>query len=204
MKFECEIGGIRVRASCARILAPQAESVLDTFAQLAKGGTVLHDGLQIRFGWSLLRLVAEGDGLMIAEPDFKQWPSDLWKPSVDTTLKVLSDQIRLLKKLNISGSDATLDQNIFASQGALESEEFFLRRSDARSDQDSGWLLGTLSDPEALTREDGLQAILIAHLVTEHLPLLQVLALPSDFIAIFRQGILREIFDSNGEHHPIA
>lgn len=172
--------------------------MLDVFERLAISGTPLVPGTQIRFGWSLLRLIEDDSALRVAEPDFARWPEEYWVPMVDTTLNILAAQTSLLHGLGVDGEDAFFDQVIISAPGALAQPKIFLRRASRISAEDSGWLLGTLDDPEALTREDGLEAVLIANLVALRPALLQVITLPSGFIALFSGESLEKIFDSAG------
>ena len=178
--------------------AGMAASVLDTFERLAADGQPMEPGVRIRFGWSLLRLVDDGGALRVAEPDFALWPEERWMLTIDETLGVLGRQIALLHRLDVEGEDAFFDQFIVTAPGALREENVFLRRTASVGPADSGWLLGSTDDPEALAREHGLERILVASLVAGRSSLLQALTLPRDFIAVFSGESLEQVFDSSG------
>jgi len=198
MLVERIIGERRLRAECSAANARRAGSVLDVFAKLAASGKALAPGTQIRFGWSLLHLVEDADGLRVAEPDFSRWPEPHWARTIDVTLDVLAAQTALLHRTGADGDDAWFDQNIIAAPGALGEREIFLRRGPTVSAEDSGWVLGALAAPEALAAERDLDAVLIAVLVARRPALLQVLALPAGFIAVFSGDDLQQVFDSAG------
>ena len=207
MILQREIDGVRLKLSCAENLREAGTSVLELFRRLyskqeVAGASVqgkLREGAQIRFGWSLLKVMNEGGELCVGEPDFKRWPAEAWIPHVDTTLEVLTEQVRLLRRLGIQGEDARFDQMLFVARGALASGDVFLRRTGSRSEIDSGWVLGATADPEALTQEDGLEAIYLAHLVGDHRALLQGVNLPTDYIATFKGRALEQVFDPQGK-----
>jgi hypothetical protein len=198
MIIKREMQARSVLAECAEAYSRMAGSVLDVFERLADSGTPLRSGTQVRFGWSLLRLGEDGDGLRVTEPAFLRWPEQYWTPTIDITLNVLAAQTRLLQRLAVDGEDAFFDQSIIAAHGALAEPDVFLRHASSVSPEDSGWLLGTTADPEALAREDQLEAVSIASLVARRPALLQALALPSEFIVLFSGDSVEQIFDAAG------
>ena len=197
MIIERDIHRWKVIAECAEPHAAMARSALGVFARLADAGTSLRADLQVRFGWSMLRLEDEAPRLRVVEPEFARWPELRWAPTVDTTLRITAAQISLLRQLTVDGDDAYFDQSIVAAPKAIEQADVFLRRVPRVSPKDSGWLLGAQSDPEALGGNQ-LDGVSIASLVTRRPALLQVLALPSEFVVLFRGDSLEQIFDAAG------
>jgi hypothetical protein len=195
---EREIGSRRVCAECSPEHARRAGSALDVFARLAAAGEPPRPGSQIRFGWSLLRLAAEGEALRVTEPDFVAWPAERWASTIDVTLAVLAAQTSLLRRLDVDGEDCFFDQVVVAAPGALARPEVFLHRVGSRSAADSGWLLGAVEDPEALASGSDLGGLPIASLVGIRRALLQTLSLPSGFIVTFSGDSIVQVFDAAG------
>lgn len=205
MFFERRIGSQVVRADCAGIYARAVQSVLSEFDKIACSGTSLRSGTSMRFGWTLLSLRDDDGCLLITEPDFAIWPLQGWSPTIDTSLEVLTAQVQLLRGLNVDGEDACFDQYIVAAPGALWRPEIFLRRDSSVSAEDSGWVLGSVQDPEALSCETRLERVAIANLVKLRRPLLQVLTLPTGFMVVFSDNVVKQIFDPGGsEYKAIA
>jgi hypothetical protein len=201
MIIERKIENRRIFAECSAENERRAASVLDVFERLAGSGSPLRPGFQIRFGWSLFRLVEEADeenALRVTEPDFAAWPEELWVPTIDRSLDVLAAQTSLLRGLDVDAEDVFFDQKLIAAPGALAASGVFLRRGDRLSEEDSGWLLGTLEDPEALTLGEGLEGVWVASLVERRPALLQALVLPAGFIAIFSGDSIDQILDAAG------
>jgi hypothetical protein len=204
MIIERDIGDMenrRIFAECSEEHGRRAASVLDVFEKLAGSGSPLRPGFQIRFGWSLLRLEEEAEeenALRVTEPDFAAWPEERWVPTIDLTLEVLAAQTGLLHRLDVDSEDVFFDQKLVAAPGALAQPEIFLRRGDTLSEEDSGWLLGSVEDPEALTRGEGLESVLVASLVERRRALLQALTLPAGFIAIFSGDSIEQVLDAAG------
>jgi hypothetical protein len=201
MIFESRIGSQVVRADCAGIYARAAKNVLYEFEKLACSGIPLRSRTKMRFGWTLLRLKNDDGCLLITEPDFAIWPAQGWSRTIDTSLEVLTAQVHLLRRLNVDGEDASFDQFIIAAPGALSQPEIFLRRDSSISAEDSGWVLGSVEDPEALTCETRLERIAIANLVQLRRPLLQVLTLPPGFMVVFSANVVKQIFDPGGSDY---
>lgn len=197
MIVERRIQDRRLRAECSSANATAAADVLGAFERLSGSGAALRAGTQIRFGWSALRLVNDGDALRVSEPAFSRWPEQLWLATIDVTVDILAAQTSLLRRLQLDGDDAYFDQQIVGARGALSKPNIFLRRGAAVSPEDSGWLLAAVDDPEALSRDD-LESVLIASLVERRPALLQALVLPAGFIAIFSGEVVEQILDSAG------
>jgi hypothetical protein len=198
MFIERKIGSKTVLADCSQAYARAANNVLNEFEKLARSGTPLRSGTEIRFGWTLLRLTEDDNRLLITEPDFVNWPQEGWTRTIDTSLEVLNAQVRLLHRLNVDGEDAYFDQFMIAVPGVLPQPRIFLRREGSISSEDSGWLLGSVEDPEALARGTGLERIAIANLVRYRRALLQTLTLPLGFIVVFSDDSIEQIFDAGG------
>ncbi|HEV7889719.1 MAG TPA: hypothetical protein VGP08_03725 [Pyrinomonadaceae bacterium] len=198
MIVERIIGNRRVYAECADAHSRMAANVLDVFERLHANAPPLAPGTQVRFGWSLLRLAGDGGGLRVTEPDFVRWPERRWAPTIDTTLSVQAEQVGLLRRLGVDGVDAYFDQAIILARGALARPDIFIRRTPSVSPEDSGWILATLDDPEALTRDENVEGVLIAGLVSRRPSLLQALALPPGFVALFSDEVLVKVFDASG------
>jgi hypothetical protein len=197
VKLTRRIGEVSLRLNCADFLAPQGHALLDTFERLYGAPGSLRAGAQIRFGWSLLRILEDDEGLIVEEPDFERWPDEVWVPVVDTTLEVATEQSRLLQRLQIPGQDTRFDTVLFTAQGALDLGDLFLKRDVGKLEIDSGWSLGTLANPEALSAGE-LEPVLISKLVITHTHLRQVLALPVGSIAIYKNRELYDVLDQNG------
>jgi hypothetical protein len=196
--MERRIGGHRVRVECAEAYEAMATNVLDVLERLAADEAPLRAGTEVRFGWTALRLVDDDGALRVAEPNFANWPRGGWVPRIDTSLEVVAAQVGLLHRLDVDGEDVWFDQFLTATRGALERPGVFLRRGNRISAEDSGWLLGALEDPEALTRGDDLEAVLVASLVPQRLALLQGLTLPTGFIVVFSDETIEQVLDAAG------
>jgi hypothetical protein len=197
MLIERRVGGRTLRADCQQRNQVTAAAAIAAFEPLAADAD-LADGALVRFGFSMLRLELDGDALRLTEPVFEAWPHARWSPTIDITLDVTAFQVRLLAAVDAEGEDAWFDQLLLSAPGALDESENFLRRIGSVDECDSGWLLGTLRDPEALTAADALEPVEIARLVSRHRTLLGALALPRGWVAIVMGNEIREVYDPGG------
>lgn len=198
MIIERKVGSQIVRADCSQAYARAANSVLNEFEKLAGSGKPLKAGTKIRFGWTLLHLIDYDTSLLITEPDFVNWPQEGWSRTIDTSLEVLTAQVSLLHRLDVDTEDAYFDQFMITTSGGPLQPRIFMRRESSISSEDSGWLLGSVEDPEALARESGLERIAIASLVSVRRSLLQAITLPPGFIVTYSGDSIEQIFDAGG------
>lgn len=195
MVVEREVAGRTLRARVAPRNERRAGSALTAFDRLGRP----EPGAQLRFGWSALRLEPEEGGALLAcEPDFSAWPQRGWTDTIDVTIDVLEAQAQLLRRTGADGEDIAFEQVVLAAPGAIEEPSAFMRRVEAIGAQDSGWLVGALDDPEALTRAEELEPVPIAALVTRRRSLLQTLALPVGYIAIVDGETVAQVLDAAG------
>ena len=193
------IGDYTVIINCAQKYTRAASSVLGEFEKLANTGVDVKAGTQMRFGWTLFLLEKHADGLIVTEPDFSVWPQARWSQTIDTSLKVLISQTGLLRRLNVSGEDAFYDQFIVVVSGSLSAQRVFLRRERSLSVDDSGWVLGTVDNPEALSGDiANFERHSIASLVHLRPSLLEAVSLPVGFIAVFSGAHLEQVLDTEG------
>lgn len=153
------IDGCRVVVSCGREQAALAADVLTTFERIATQGG-LRPGLRVRVGWSMLTLQAQADGtLIVCEPDFGGDPLTEVRPRIETTLSVLADQTRLIRRAGVTPRDATFDQMVIVARGALGAPAINLFRSEPEDANDSGWSVTAADAPEASESADDFEAV---------------------------------------------
>ncbi len=117
---------------------------------------------------------------------------------------MLTAQVRVLHRLDVDGEDAYFDQFVIAAPGTLSQPKIFLRHGESISAEDSGWLLGSVEDPEALARETALERVAIASFVRLRPALLQAFTLPRDFVVMFSGDAIEQVFDAAGRERGSA
>jgi hypothetical protein len=192
---ERQVGARTLRARCEPRNEQRAASALSAFERLGQPT----EGAELRFGWSAFRLADDGGGVLRAcEPDFDAWPEREWRATIDVTLDVVEAQTQLLRSTGAKGEDVAFDQVVLAAPGAIEEPRAFMRRTEALAPEDSGWLVGALDDPEALSASDRLEAVAIAALVRRRAGLLPALTLPKGCVAIVTGASVETVLDPAG------
>ena len=192
------IAGRTVTASCEPPRAPLAEDVLTTLERIASSDP-LRDGMRVRFGWSMLTLREDAGGaLTVCEPDFDGDPLLEIRPVIDTTLQVTARQVAFARGVGITAADASFDEYVVTSRGALASPRLRLERRPPEADDDSGWVASAEgSDPP--DDPDALDAVRSYRLLSVRPAALGVLVAPTGFLVILDGDQLISVIDSRGE-----
>ncbi len=198
MIFARTIGSQRIVAECAASLEPAIGDIFKTIADLARSGKPLHAGFSIRFGWSLLTMAEEPDGLRICEPSFSGHPLRELNPTLDITINVLVSQVEVLHRVGEHGEDVFFDQQILLAPGALTVPEIFALRGERTSEADSGWSVAPVPAPGQGIDTSNLTALPIYRLVGSHSGLLSILTLPQGYLVRLHRGKVVEIDSPDG------
>ncbi len=190
----------RIFLECDPSFEPAAGDIFDTLAGLAGSGAALEDGFRMRFGWSLLTLRSEPDGLRVCEPRFEgSDPRTELNPTLDITLRVLVDQLRWLRRVGEQGTDIFFDQNVIVTHEAAASSDLFALRGESTSPTDSGWSVAPVPQPGGMIETSRLSAVPICSLVDARFGLLSVLALPKGYLVRLQDDKVVEITDPGGK-----
>ena len=196
MQHRRQIENVVVLLECNGRNSDLGESVLEKLRELDAAGPHLHAGSQIQFGWSILTLRPEGEGLRVCEPDYLGDILQL-KPTVDVTLDILRQQVPLLRAVGEDGVDARYDQELAANPEAFATDDVFLKRDAPEFSEDTGWFLGKLTDLETARPADDLESVHVYELLRRRPALMAILALPQGYLAIIRGETIAAVFDPN-------
>src|SRR5262245_11184262 len=179
-----QIGTKTVIVKCDDETLAQGEWLLDylrrTFGD--KSGE-LRDGFKIEFGWTILCLRQEDAGMIVCEPNYRGNPFAEWHEDVSCSLRVQGEQLEILELADVKiGAPASFQDKIVLAKGCLSERRIFLFRSKAPSAGDSGWYIGPRDGGEA---EPEYEAIYVFELLKHRPALLQVLALPPEYMVTF-------------------
>jgi hypothetical protein len=192
-----QVGGQTLVARCDDAFAQQAESVIALFKRLHEEGRVLRDGFRVRFGWSLLTLRGHGSQLIVCEPDFSSDPLTNVREDITVTLSVLVQQSSVLNRLGVEGEDASFRYKLVISKGVLNIPHIYLERKESTTEDDSGWYIGPVEDPE---EEPGYESLYVYQLLDSRPQLLQVLTLPRGYLAVFNGVEIEAILNESEEN----
>ena len=142
---------------------------------------------------------ADGDDLVVVEPDFWGNPFQDRRPQLNHTLHVLKEQTALLQHLGIAGETTPYDSQVLIAKGCLGERDVYLEKKTPQNNQDSGWFIGSVDGEEALT-EDDLDVIYVFELLRERPGLMKALALPVGSLVVFQGDALQAVFNARGDN----
>jgi hypothetical protein len=198
MRYQRQIGKFNVVAVCSQDLEEQVRGLLTKLDELNEIGPAIQDGSTVLFGWSLLTLRGGVDELVICEPNFDGDPFHDFLPQVEHTLRILIQQIALLKLIGAEGVEACYQDKVVIAKGCLGTERIYLERTSTDADSDSGWFVGEVEGRETKYTVEELEAIYVYHVFQIRRALMKVLALPPGYMVVFCGDNIEAIFDADG------
>jgi hypothetical protein len=199
MKLQRRIGPFDVVVECRDDLRDQAAGLLNKLAELNAKGPALRDGTVVQFGWAPLKLREQGNALVVCEPDFGGDPFHDYVPTVDTTLRILSEQVALSNRLGVAGYDVYFDDKLIMAQGCLHMRDIYLERMAVETAHDSGWYIGPVGGGTDQPAEE-LESIFVYQLLQQRPELIKVLILPPGYLVIFHDDEITAIFTASGKN----
>ena len=192
-----QIGNRTFMVTCREFFAKQADFLLELLADVENESGPIQNGAKIQVGWTIF-IVNERDGQMeVVAPDYDTNPFTDTNPDLSVSLYVQLAQNHCLQTLQIAGEAALFQDKIVVAKGALEQKRIYLQRGDHAGDGDSGWYLGPV---EGEVDSDDLQSYYIFQLLKHRPSVLQVLALPPGYLAVFDGEQLEAVLDEHDEN----
>lgn len=187
-------------------LEKQARGLL---AAAAEQQHELRDRYKIQFGWMLMNIAQRGSEFVVQEPNFAGNPYETYRDDVTATLVVLVNQLRLAQQVHAERDVPGFRDAIFCHKSCVDMAahkiprvNVYARRFEKTGSNDSGWRIGPADQDFNKAQEDGpeeFQELLVWHLLNFRYELLQALALPAGYMAVFRGDKLRAVIDATGE-----
>jgi hypothetical protein len=146
--------------NCARFRHPEftleadtshiPEQYLQDTANIVEGmiakGSIFRPGQTFQIGWMITQVQSHASGLLtLAEPDMRTFPVK-WVPGITQTLRQTILQLFLLDSASFRKDvkmTTILQSAIVCSH--YTARDFFMTRSDASNENDSGWFIGCLN-----------------------------------------------------------
>lgn len=173
-------------------LKEQAETLLDIISKIESSN--FRDKFKIQIGWSIFTLQKVAEGFIILSPDYSKNPSTDSTEDLTIALWIQLEQGTLLSKLKLIGELISFQDKVVCSKGALKLDNIYLERSREYEKGDSGWYIGPVD--EANTNEE-LEAYYAYQIVKIRPSIIQALALPNGYMAIFNKDKLEAVLDEN-------
>ncbi|HEX7639889.1 MAG TPA: hypothetical protein VF457_15945 [Burkholderiaceae bacterium] len=190
-------GGATVRVNYAPGLERQADWLLSVLGEMASSGARLAPDVRVQIGWSFIQLRADGDELIVCEPDFAGNPFKDLRRDVSVTLQVQASQNDFISRLGVAPTMVSFQDKIIFSKGCLGVDRIYAERIDPKvNSHDSGWFFGYVDgDNDA----SNLQAGYVYHLLALRPILLQILLLPAGYMVVFNGERVEDILGVDGK-----
>ncbi|KXY41883.1 hypothetical protein AT257_09330 [Bacillus cereus] len=185
------IGSKNIIATAEEHLSPQIEKLLYLLTKVEDNKLV--DGFSIQVGWSLFILSKCEDGYRIIVPDYTKNPFKDTTEDLTIALWVQLEQVHCLRQLNIEGEMIKFSDKIVTAKNVLQLDEVYLQRASDCEKGDSGWYIGPVEETEET--EDELEAFYAYQLLKIRPSIIQVLALPYEYLVVFEKDKIKAILD---------
>lgn len=195
-EFNSVVGGKKFTIYAEKELEPQA---LSLFAILKKiDQTKIVDGFSFQVAWATYFLEEKAqDCFLIKTNDYTSNPFVQKTDDLTLALWVQLEQGHLLRKLNIEEGKATLfSDKLILDRGVLEQEDVYIQRTSEVESGDSGWFIGYLESE----RKEDLYAIYAYELLKKRPEFIQFLALPYNYMVIFKKDNIEAILNGKDEN----
>lgn len=184
------IGNKNIKAKVEEPLSFQVETL---FNLLSKVEDKLADGFSIQVGWSVFSLCNYEECYQIITPDYTKNPFKDTSEDLTIALWVQLEQSHCLRRLNIEGELIKFNDKIVIAKNVLQQEEFYLQRSSGCGEGDSGWYIGPINEEES----GELETIYAYELLKMKPAIIQVLALPYNYLVVFEKDKIKAILNEN-------
>jgi hypothetical protein len=132
-------------------------------------------------------------GIILTTADYAKNPFEDITEDLTLALWVQLEQSHFLRKMNVDGLSIKFSDQIILSQGVLELDNIYLQRNGDVEKGDSGWYIGPVEDNN--TTE--LYALYAYQLLKIRPEIIQVLALPNDYMVVFEGNEIKAVLNEN-------
>lgn len=196
MKLTISTNGKLLETNCSEAYQLAAEQLLNDIASM---DILLEPGTTILYGWILLKLAPRDGYLAVTAPDIAYGNPEAYQDNLDITLKVLTEQAHLLKRLGCDGKPALFLEKVVLHKKNREHIQLYMERQPKASTDDSGWYIGP-ENVDSPVKED-LTSVYVYELLSMMPEVMGALALPEGFLATIETHRITQIYDT--ENNPL-
>ncbi|CAM3982895.1 hypothetical protein BAQ48_17870 [Bacillus luti] len=177
----------------AKVEEPLSFHVETLFNLLSNVEDKLADRFSIQVGWSVYSLYKYEDYYQIITRDYTKNPFKDTTEDLTIALWVQLEQSHCLRRLNIEGELIKFNDKIVIAKNVLQQEEIYLQRSSGCDEGDSGWYIAPIN--EEVSGE--LETIYAYELLKMKPAIIQVLALPYNYLVVFEKDEIKSILNES-------
>lgn len=192
IKVTKNINGKLFNVSVESYLKEQAETLLEVISNIEL--RKLKDNFKVQIGWTIFTLQEVAEEYIILSPDYSKNPQSDRTDDITIALWIQLEQGTLLNKLKLTGELISFQDKIICSKGVLNLDNIYLDRNGSCVKGDSGWYIGPVD--EANSNEE-LEAYYAYQILKIRPSIIQALALPRGYMAVFNKDNLEAILDED-------
>lgn len=186
------VGEHILQASAEGYMKDQVEALLDIILRVKKNELV--ENVKIQVGCTIYRLKKNDESFVVVAPDYSKNPMSDSTEDLTIPLWIQLEQGILLNTLKLDGELVNFYDKIVCSRGALDLDEIYLERVSECEKGDSGWFIGSVGEDDS---NEEFEAFYVYQIVGVRPSIMQVLSLPSGYMAIFKKDELVAVIDDN-------
>lgn len=191
-EFEKTIMGKNIIVTAEKELEPQIESLFVILEQVDRNNLI--HGFSIQVGWSVYYLHERETGnFILTSPDYSRNPFEDITEDLTLALWAQLEQGHFLRKINVDGLSIKFSDKIILCKGVLKLEKIYLQRNGNVEKGDSGWYIGPVEEDN--TTE--LYALYAYQLLKIKPEIIQVLALPNEYMVVFEGNKIKAVLNEN-------
>ena len=181
-----------IRVNVDSHMEEQAEALLDVIGKLDIDKFC--DNYKIQIGCTLYILREKAGEFIVFAPDYSKNPVYDITDDLTIPLWIQLEQGILLNKVGLTGELVSCYDKIICSKGAMDLDDIYLERTKGYEKGDSGWFIGSLDEND---KEEELEAFYIYEMIKLRPSIMQILSLPSGYMAVFNKENLVAIVDDD-------
>jgi hypothetical protein len=191
--FEKDIAGNVFSVKAEAALQPQANTLFQIIEEIP--AERIKDGFRIEAGFTMFTLSKSGNTYCVKAPDYSKNPLIDFTDDLTLAMWVQLEQTHFLRKYGITGESVKFSDRITVAKAALNERKINMQRFADRSEGDSGWCIESTSSGVTADAADNYEAFYAYRLLILRPALVKVLALPSEYIAVFDGDDIKAILD---------
>lgn len=195
------INCVKYFANADESIIPKANILFNSIKSIPAND--FKNGYKLEIGFTVFIFLSEKDGYKIVVPDYLNNPFFNTTDDLTIALWILSEQIELLEKYNISGVPVRFDDEIVTAVNALENSLISLQRYSNLGKNASGWCIesiGKKEDGSFYTIETKEYKTIYAYELLQTRPeLLKILVMPYEYFVVINDETVIEILNEKNE-----
>ncbi|EOL45083.1 immunity protein Imm33 domain-containing protein [Enterococcus caccae] len=194
-EFKQKLGSKEFIATVEKELEPQLLSLFYILKNMNEEELI--NGFSFQIGWSIYFLEEiNKDSFVILTSDTSKNPFEDKTKDLTLALWVQLEQDHFLRKLNLEGKSISFSDKIILQKNILTFDTMYMQRSSDVEPGDSGWYIGSIEEDNS---EEDLYALYAYQLLKQKPEIIQVLALPDEYMVIYENNEIKTVLNENDE-----